>query len=331
MNLPTIRTIWHRLGLPGDPPAKDKQDSRCPFADRHNHADRKPSFALLNNGMNFSCQGCGASGGVLDFIGEVQGTDRKTAFAWVRSHFAVADFKAPMRSTSSSSDLPVVDVTVPPALIPWPFPLLDPTLELRSKAAASRGLSCDVFERAEGVGFVRYGMLDKDEVWILCSEPEGPDGLSRIYEARPIAGGLLPALGRLSERKTHTKCATGGKGWPVGAGLAAKFRGATILLVEGSADFMAAFQICMDAAVVPVAILGSSRIHSAALHYFHGRRVVVAIHADPNGKGRDTARQWTEQLRGISCTVTGLKFPPGSDLNDLVREGRTDDILEVLV
>lgn len=206
----------------------------------------------------------------------------------------------------------------------YPWQKIDHTKELRERAATGRKLPAHAFLIGEANRFIHYASACAQPSWTL-SDPAG-----RIHEARPIDGGKFPSWKNVSERKTHTRCNEGGKSWPIGIDLVAKHPDATVLLVEGSADFVAALLVCEEILCIPIAVLGSCLIHHAALPILRNRRVFIAIHADEDGKGRQTAMDWARQLREVGATVSGLILDRGHDLNDAVAAGRLAEIREAL-
>jgi len=158
--------------------------------------------------------------------------------------------------------------------------------------------------------------------WILT------DAAQMIAEARRIDGKPFPPIGTLGERKAHTLKGSV-KAWPAGVAVLRKlphFR--AIMLVEGTADYLAALHFAAEAErwdVLPVAMLGRSagtRINADALALLRGRRIRIYPHADADGGGMTSAHTWAEQLHREGCEVdlydfTGLTRRDGRAVKDL--------------
>jgi len=110
--------------------------------------------------------------------------------------------------------------------------------------------------------------------------------------------------------------------WPVGIDTAIQNKAATILLVEGTGDFLAAWYVRdVGFDVVPVAVFGASNsIARQALPFFERREVVIIQQHDAAADA--AARRWSEQLQGAAARVRTWTVPDeGADLNDFVSAG----------
>jgi len=110
--------------------------------------------------------------------------------------------------------------------------------------------------------------------------------------------------------------------WPVGIDVALLNPASTILLVEGTGDFLAAWDIRSQGYdVVPVAMFGASNsIHPRALPFFERRQVVIVQQHDL--ACQLAAERWTSQLAGVHANVRTWIVPEeGADLNDYVSSG----------
>lgn len=111
--------------------------------------------------------------------------------------------------------------------------------------------------------------------------------------------------------------------WPVGIDCAITHAKATLLLVEGTGDFLAAWYLRdMGFDVIPVAMFGAANsIDALALPFFERRKVVIVQQHDAAGEA--ASARWMEQLRGASARVrTALVPTPGEDLNDHLSAAR---------
>ena len=116
----------------------------------------------------------------------------------------------------------------------------------------------------------------------------------------------------------------GNKGnWPVGIDNALQRRSATILLVEGTGDFLAAWDIHSLGLheVAPVAMLGASAaIATPVLPFFERRNVIIIQQHDP--AAQHAAERWTQQLTAAHARVRTWVVPEeGADLNDYISGG----------
>lgn len=114
--------------------------------------------------------------------------------------------------------------------------------------------------------------------------------------------------------------------WPVGIDVALAHPQATILLVEGTGDFLAGWQVREDGflhnrEVVPVGMFGASnRIAARALPFFERREVIIVQQHDPAAEL--AAARWTAQLTTAHARVrTWLVPEAGADLNDYLSAG----------
>jgi hypothetical protein len=106
--------------------------------------------------------------------------------------------------------------------------------------------------------------------------------------------------------------------WPVGLTVADKFPDLPLVLVEGTGDFVAAYDAVATTHLnaIPIAMFGASqKIHPGALPLLAEKTITIIEQHDPAG-ARATAN-WAEQLATVGATVTTWQVPtPGSDLND---------------
>jgi hypothetical protein len=111
--------------------------------------------------------------------------------------------------------------------------------------------------------------------------------------------------------------------WPVGLTVAQQHPDPPLMLVEGTGDFVAAYDLVAATTlnVVPVAMFGASqKIHASALPLFAERRTIIIQQHDPAGER--ATNTWAEQLRSVGSPVTIWQVPePGADLNDHISAG----------
>jgi hypothetical protein len=193
------------------------------------------------------------------------------------------------------------------------LPALRYSPEEAAAVAKSRGLGVESVEMAGAIyGTLSFGLVGSFNCWVLSDEN------LKLAEARRMSGKPFPAVGSLSERKSHTlkgSC----KAWPLGTKIKVSVPGGlTVVLVEGGPDYLAACELAVHAKreFLPVAMLGASQsIHAAALPFFKGRDVLILAH--PDEAGRAAAIRWAAQLKQAGATPRANQLT-GGDLNDLV-------------
>ena len=62
-----IADVWRLIGLPGEPPERDKT-VRSPFRD-----DKHPSFSIFDYGRRWKDHGTGEQGNAADFLAKARG------------------------------------------------------------------------------------------------------------------------------------------------------------------------------------------------------------------------------------------------------------------
>lgn len=111
--------------------------------------------------------------------------------------------------------------------------------------------------------------------------------------------------------------------WPVGIDSALKNPASTILMVEGTGDYLAAWYVRdMGFDVIPVAIFGASNsIARQALPFFERRKVIIIQQHD--AACEMAAARWTEHLTQAGARVRTWRVPvEGEDLNDHISADR---------
>lgn len=214
---------------------------------------------------------------------------------------------------------------------PFAMPTALPTTPERLQATAdSRKLPIQSVEfAAHFLKSLSFAKVCGQDSWLLA------DRRGTCYEARRIDGKLYQAFQNLQERKCHSKGA-GVKGFPMGL-LPRGYTDAVIarqnpiiLLVEGSADYLAACALVADIphwAGLPVAMLGkSANIAPEALPYFREKRVMLFGHPD----ALESLDRWRTQLRPYAQQVEALRFKQG-DLNDVISTGQAPQIISHLI
>jgi hypothetical protein len=305
-----LNDLARRLGMVGEIPDRDGKVVSCWFSENHPNGDRNPSFNVHSGLTRFKCFSCGIEGRGPDLIGHALRLPQDEA---VKRFIEMAGGVSPDAVAYHPKE------TKRKALV------LPPDVHKGTEAdvmtlAALRGFSSHAVALAGGMGVLGFGTVHGFPCWIVS------DTARKNAEARRLDGELFPVLGGLSERKVHTIKGSS-KAWPVGIQpVHSKPKLFTkIALVEGSADFIAAFHFLIELEIwdtLPVAMLGSKcRIDREALKLFRGRAVKIIAHAD--NAGQDAVKEWAGQLAAAgAATVTlfnlaGLLMKNGSPVNDL--------------
>lgn len=309
-----IPDAWNDLGLEGTP----STSCRCPWRE-----DRKPSFSVYNQGRSFKDFSTDDTGDIFNFVMIALEISFKDAAQWIeeRNGMTRRAFAIPAQRLNTFLKKPKPKPVRKPK-----FPPLDTgNPRDREQLALNRGICPYALHIAIQIGTLRFGNVCGHPSWILMDDGR------MIAEARRLDGKPYNALGSLPARKAHTLSGSS-KSWPLGLTLdhGKATPGATILLVEGGPDYLAAFDFMLKAkkpGFQPVAILGkSNRLASEALKIMTGRTVRIYPHRDPNGGGMEAAEGWFRQLNEIGCKVDGFSFEdltkidgqPVTDLNDLL-------------
>jgi hypothetical protein len=319
-----IPEVWQKLGLEGQP----AESCRSPF-----RPDRNPSFSIYKGGQQWKDFATGQSGDVIDFIAMARQLSKGAA---LRLFLELAGVPLPVKgrtteaaaSAHGTSFREKVTALLPPQAQPQPegirVPLHHGTEADQRLVAESRHLTPEAVSLALALRTLTFAIVGGFRCWLLA------DAEGRVVEARRLDGLPFPECGTLGRRKAHTLRGSR-KSWPLGAAVLRRvpeFR--TLLLVEGGPDYLAALHFAHELErwdVLPVAMLGrgtGARIDPEALALMRGRRVRIYPHADADGGGVKSARQWAVQLREVGCVVDLFEFSdlqrtdgkPVKDLND---------------
>ena len=308
-----IPQAWAHLGFEGLP----SKSCRCPWRD-----DRKPSFSVHDDGRAFKDFSNDEGGDVIAFVMQALGVSFKEAVKWCEERAGMIALNSDAaRSLPRLPRQPAQEKPAKELKIPELFKGSNLSL---SQLSRSRGLWSYAVKVAIEIGTLRFGKVCGERCWILL------DASRKLAEARRLDGKPFDAVGNLPVRKAHT-LAGSSKAWPLGLCLDGKANpDATILLVEGGPDYLAAFDFMAQKkaqGLQPVAMLGASnQFPKEALEKMASRRVRIFPHHDPNENGMRAAQGWFEQLAGVGCKVDGFSFEglarkdgkPVTDLNDLL-------------
>lgn len=309
-----LNTLARRLGIGGEIPDRDGKTVSCWFPENHPNGDRNPSFNLHSGLTRFKCFSCGIEGRGPDLIAHALHLPQDDA---VKLYFTMAQGVSPEPGASRPKEVTRKSLVLPADCHKGTEAEIE-------TVAALRGFSPHAVALAQGMGVLGFGTVHGFPCWIVA------DRSRKNAEARRMDGHLFPPIGINDERKVHT-IAGSSKAWPVGIQpVHSKPELFTkIVLVEGSADFIAAFHFLINHDTwdtLPVAMLGSKcRIDPEALKLFRGRAVKIIAHAD--GAGREAVSGWNSQIAAAGAdrvtlfNLDGLLMKDGSpvkDLNDCV-------------
>lgn len=153
-------------------------------------------------------------------------------------------------------------------------------------------------------GLMWYGeVFDKGRTWPawIATDTSRRNADARRFDGEEWAGIEAKA-------KSLTK---GARGWPIGCDAIGARK--NVVLCEGVPDFAAALIVAYMEGIevdrlAPCCMTGASNdIDPAALHYFAGKRIRIAVHDDD--AGRAAAHRWADQLyRADAERVDGFDF-----------------------
>ncbi len=319
-----IPEVWQRLRLEGQPGAS----CRSPF-----RPDKNPSFSISKDGRRWKDFATGAGGDVIDFIAtarQISTGEALKVFLELAGVPVAVKSRSPQAAASAQSATFKEKATalLPPLPAEHPdgirVPLQSGREEDRLLLAESRHLTPEAVSLALALRTLTIAIVQGYRCWLLTDAEE------RLAEARRLDGMPFPECGPLGRRKAHTLRGSR-KSWPLGAAVLRRvpdFR--TLLLVEGGPDYLAALHFAHELErwdVLPVAMLGrgtGAKIDPVRLELMRGRRVRIYPHADADGGGVQSARQWAAQLHAKGCEVDFFEFSrlhrsdgtPIKDLND---------------
>jgi len=250
------------------------------------------------------------------------------AYRLVGVQYSEVDLMNQLNFETGATTSDVVEEIAPKAAKPIPRAKPDRagfgpgTPEQLKRLAVLRGISVKGLCWAQERGVLVFGFFAGFEVFGVT------DISGAILEIRRLDGKNFPAVGTLSERKSHAVRGSY-KRHPVGISEAKNC--SHIIVAEGVPDFLAAHDLILrelaDAArsaplrCAPVALLSANvAIDDAALPTFKGKFVRIFYHNDVSGAGWNGARRWQQQIvkaGAFSCDFFHFKKLTGSAVNDL--------------
>ena len=309
----SIPWLWRYHNLRGDPIA----DRRCysPF-----YQDKNPDFFISRDGSWFKDWGEPEhKGDVISFEILASGCTLRDAIRKLQQLANLPGNEARRLAVNARSQPLRYQDSRPLQPMTLDFLERGSTDDLK-RLADLRCLAGEALEIATAAGALWFATLRGSRAWIVT------DRARYVAEARRLDGRLWEHL----DGKPKAWALRGSrKSWPLGI-LEANEEGKALALVEGSADYVAAYHWIWAEArsdVAPIGMLGTgTAIHPVALPLFAEKRVRIFPHCDSGRlNGFDAARRWSAQLRGVGAVVdcfdfTGLMRNDGQavcDLNDL--------------
>lgn len=316
-----LPSLWEKLGWPDSP----RKSCRVPYRD-----DSRDSGSVFQRGDGSWCFHDFKDGETRDEIGLVAIMEGLSNGEAIRRFCALAGVLDEDQTKRAASHVPR-----PLALTPRPEtrpthkpalpPMREPSLAECANIAASRGLHPESVKLAACDGLVfmseRLGSLS----WVLTDSARWNAQYRRI-DSSPYEIG--------DGRKVKTLGAKGGwAAWPLGLPSLESAGFPLAVIVEGTPDALAAFQVISEAGLSAVCgvvcMTGAGlRIPAECLPVFKGRRVRIFPHVGDTTKAGDEAGlRWECQLQEAGANVdafdlSGLIQADGKavkDLNDACR------------
>lgn len=263
--------------------------AKCPI-----HSEQSgTSFTINEKKQRWRCWGkCQNSGSVLDLVMVMEGADNAVAAAEILEGRPLTpeEKTRPRIKPTRTTPLHLTDERTQRRLL-TPLPpmlradqLKHPARHYYDLIATARKLHWVAIQMAHDAGTLRF-----------CNPQWHPDGEKfPCYAILDIENPVNVQFRRLNLDETgKAKCfwgdtkVMGWKGnqgnWPVGIDNALRHPKSTLLLVEGTGDFLAAWDIRNQGIdIIPIGIFGASNsISSAALPFFERRKVFIIEQHDP--------------------------------------------------
>ncbi len=303
-----IADVWRLLGLPGEPPGRDKT-VRSPFRD-----DKSPSFSIFARGKRWKDHGTGEQGNAIDFLAKARNLSNAEACRELIRLAGTGIHANGGINSSSHQARRDDDDTKAAKRAKWPK-FRTPTQLGIETIAELRGLSPEGVSLAAERGLLFTATTIHGQAWVVA-DSRRLNAQARRFDGRNWT--------HIEDKKAWTLPGSVGA-TPIGLREAKDFK--NIIFVEGGPDLLAAFHLIWhdgmrDLGVV--AMLGASNhIPESELAAFKGKRVRIFAHLDDEGMKAEG--RWWRQLKEAGATVDGFDFgelvrsdgQPIVDLNDL--------------
>jgi hypothetical protein len=311
--------LWRKLGWAGEP----KKSCRVPY--RPDDARESGSVFLRASGQwCFHDFKGGETFDEIALLAHVESLSNGDACRRFLELAGITGTASAMTAPPSSFKPrpPVVAPDTKPPCKPYLGTLREPTLAECETLADVRNLSPDAVKAAACDGLLRIGERLGCASWVLTDET-GWNAQFRRLDGLPYV--------LTDGREVKTLGVKGGwAAWPLGLPVIAAANYPLAVLVEGTPDALAAFQVIAEAGMMHecgvVCMAGAGlRIPAECLPVFNGRR--VRIFADADESGRAAAVRWECQLREHGARVDAYDLAgllqdngkPVKDLNDACR------------
>jgi hypothetical protein len=307
-----LSQLWRVRGWPHEP----ARECMCPYRPE----DRRKSFSVFVGSSGEEVGKDFKSGDVFDapaLLAAVEGLDMKTA---CRIFIELAGVKGESHAPRNRAQ--VRRVVAPLQLREKPFlpEMRGPTSEEAEQIAAQRHVSIESVNYAASVRVLFVSRWRGFPAWVITDSSRWNCQFRRM-DGKPFPH---PA----GAKKTLTAKGSWAS-WPIG--VADLGRADSLLLVEGSGDFLAAWHFItaerLRGRCAAVAMTGASNwIPSEALPEIARRRVRIFPHLDTSAAGEDAALRWETQISKAMGTahcydlneLTTAKGDAVGDLNDVL-------------
>ena len=299
---------------------------KCPIHSEQNGA----SFSVNDKKQLWRCHGkCQAGGAVLDLVMAMDGAENALAAAEILEGRALTDEEKTRPKPQRLAKLQFIDERAE-ARAAMPLPrmfraeqLKEPPQHYFELIAKARRLHWCSIKMAHDAGCLRFCQAqwrENGERFNCYAILDAENPVNVQFRRMD-----LDANGKAKCFWGDTKV-MGWKGnqgnWPVGIDVALANPQSTILLVEGTGDFLAGWDIrALGHDVIPVGMFGASNaINLHTLPFFERREVIIVQQHD--AACEIATERWTQQLATAHARVrTWLVPEEGADLNDYVSAG----------
>lgn len=299
---------------------------KCPIHSEQNGA----SFSVNDKKQLWRCHGkCQAGGSVLDLVMAMDGAENALAAAEILEGRALTDEEKTRPKPQRLAKLQFIDERAE-ARAAMPLPrmfraeqLKEPPQHYFELIAKARRLHWCSIKMAHDAGCLRFCQAqwrENGERFNCYAILDAENPVNVQFRRMD-----LDANGKAKCFWGDTKV-MGWKGnqgnWPVGIDVALANPQSTILLVEGTGDFLAGWDIrALGHDVIPVGMFGASNaINLHTLPFFERREVIIVQQHD--AACEIATERWTQQLATAHARVrTWLVPEEGADLNDYVSAG----------
>ena len=308
---------------------------KCPIHSEQNGA----SFSVNEKKQLWRCHGkCQAGGSVLDLVMAMDGAENALAAAEILEGRPLTEEEKSRPKPQRLQCLQFRNERAE-ALAEMPLPKMFRAGQLKESPqhyfeiiAKARGLHWTSIQLAHDAGCLRFCQAQ----WKFEDRNTGETRLGSKFNCYAILDAENPVNVQFRRmdvdadgkalcfwRDTKVMGWYGNQGnWPVGIDVAIQNPKSTIMLVEGTGDFLAAWDIRgLGHDIIPVGIFGASNsINLHTLPFFERREVILVQQHD--AACQIAAERWTQQLTAAHARVrTWLVPDEGADLNDFVSAG----------